>query len=371
MRIVSIFNIAFAPTLVRRSFVIALIVGTVLNLINQWQALFGLAELNVIQMLLTYCVPYTVSTVSCLCEKMSQQSLDDEDPDEQIFVQYEPEQTTAEISKIFSLSSQVYQNASNVNKASRERSVYLHDVSELVGTAVIEFNDVSEAIKNSQESLMQIQASFDHVCSQVSILTDEIKVSHQASSELQQEIDMFLQEFSSISNLSVAISTTSEQTNLLALNAAIEAARAGQAGRGFAVVAEEVKSLANISKDNAVKINSTLARLNDSEELLRAKIEKVNQSAQSALQATGDGSSKVFDATSQTATSINALIDALTSISERAREEAQAIQEVAQHFDGIVSDAEKAINGSATNMRVGQDILSHIERLKSTLSLNS
>src|SRR5258707_15685593 len=46
----------------RRSLYIALIVGTVLNLINQGDALLGLASINWLKLILTYCVPYAVCT---------------------------------------------------------------------------------------------------------------------------------------------------------------------------------------------------------------------------------------------------------------------------------------------------------------------
>ena len=46
----------------RRSLAVALFVGTVLNVINQGDAIFGTASLNWLKLILTYCVPYAVST---------------------------------------------------------------------------------------------------------------------------------------------------------------------------------------------------------------------------------------------------------------------------------------------------------------------
>ncbi|NJE79683.1 methyl-accepting chemotaxis protein, partial [Thermococcus sp. GR4] len=87
-----------------------------------------------------------------------------------------------------------------------------------------------------------------------------------------------------IANITNVITGIAEQTNLLALNAAIEAARAGEAGKGFAVVAEEIRNLAEESKQAADDIRNIveqiMAKIDESVEVTGKSVETVAQSTE-------------------------------------------------------------------------------------------
>jgi hypothetical protein len=66
-----ILHYSFSDGIPFRSCCVALVVGTILNLINQGDALFGAMTINWTKVVLTYVVPYMVSTYGAVSYAMS------------------------------------------------------------------------------------------------------------------------------------------------------------------------------------------------------------------------------------------------------------------------------------------------------------
>ena len=105
-------------------------------------------------------------------------------------------------------------------------------------------NEISKKAVSLKESSLELQTGADQTRLTIKKGMDE-------ALEKAKEVDK-------IKTLSEVILQISAQTNLLALNAAIESARAGEAGKGFSVVAEEIRKLAENSKNTVKEIQDTL-----------------------------------------------------------------------------------------------------------------
>jgi methyl-accepting chemotaxis protein len=140
------------------------------------------------------------------------------------------------------------------------------------------------------------------------------------------------------------ITSIADQTNLLALNAAIEAARAGDAGRGFAVVAEEVRKLAeesrNASKSVAHLVTTLSKSAKDAISATEASVEIV-ENIKSMAQLTTEELNQALD-------EITSANEAIQSIAAVAQEQTaagaaitRAIEELNRSTDTISAKMEK------------------------------
>lgn len=122
-------------------------------------------------------------------------------------------------------------------------------------------NEVHEIVDDTQHFSHKVMESAVSGETAVQSIVNSVHDIDQSSQNAASLIQDFYDSTQKIGSIVDMIKQISEQTNLLALNAAIEAARAGENGRGFAVVAEEVRKLAEQSKDSTQSISSLISEI--------------------------------------------------------------------------------------------------------------
>ncbi len=111
------------------------------------------------------------------------------------------------------------------------------------------------------------------------------------------------------------INDIAAQTNLLSLNASIEAARAGEAGRGFAVVAEEIRKLADQSMRASSQINNIVKTI---KEKTKGTVASAKQ-AESIVGSQMDALVKTVNTFENINTHVGSLVNNLKNIAEGVR----------------------------------------------------
>jgi len=122
----------------------------------------------------------------------------------------------------------------------------------------------ADRASNASNSVFQESTRGRHeISNSVSTIRDARKHAITAS----EKMAALQQKSKKIQVIADVINDIATRTNLVALNAAVEAARAGESGRGFTVVAQEVRLLAQRTKEATVEIASMLREINDEADL--------------------------------------------------------------------------------------------------------
>lgn len=163
-----------------------------------------------------------------------------------------------------------------INKSTREDEIgsltnslselfEMLNVQSLVQSLKESIQSLNELANNLASSSEEINASTEEISSTIQEITSgAVKQNNLVSNILSSGNSLqnqFKQNSVSLKQTSKLIEGINNKINLLALNASIEAARAGEYGRGFAIVAENIRRLADESKESLDQSNTIIMDL--------------------------------------------------------------------------------------------------------------
>lgn len=273
---------------------------------------------------------------------------------------------------------QTNQNADKTLHTMEELASSMEEVS-ATATCVSESTvHAEESVGNVTKKAMDGTAFAEEIKNRARELQRMAKDSRESAGNMIKEFDRSLQssiddsrKIENINTLTADILSIASKTNLLALNASIEAARAGEAGKGFAVVAEEIRVLADNSKETAgniqeisVEVVEAVKRLaGDANSLIEFMKERILPDYE-LLEKSGEqylnDSVTVDDMMKDIREGMEEISETMQSVTESNNGIANNVQESAQSVVEVVSDTTTL----AENMK---EIISALEQVSGVI----
>ena len=262
------------------------------------------------------------------------------------------------LSESLNIAQNITNNAVKVNSASKTRLGEIQNIEQLVNTYINHSNQIQEMSTQSLDSAQLASKESDEVISLVEELFNLISNMSNTINEFSQITSELNEKNISITELVQANDKISMQTNLLAINAAIEASKAKEYGRGFAIVASEVKKLAAASKQSTLNIGSEIDIIKTMTNSVTKKNEDVQGLVSNSVEISKEAISKLKNLIVVASKNSKNSNDISCNVNEQLTSSDTIISKISH----LVEDTQKAIEGSQTNITLGETLVSNLNK---------
>lgn len=249
-------------------------------------------------------------------------------------------------------------------------------------------NNISKQMQQVVEANLQMGASASEVrkvseqgISYMEELTDKTNLTEEKTRTMVEKVDRLKESTSSIRRILDMLNGVTKQTNILSLNATIEAARAGAAGKGFMVVADEIRKLADQSRQSIDvvaqitetiqnEIDETVEVLSEAYPIFKEQISSVKEADQifKDVQANMNSFIQQLDAVTESVQQLDqsqqTLSEAMSSVSAVSQQSSATSEEVASLTTEQLGVSEGLVNLAERLEKLSNDLMTILSRFK-------
>ncbi|MES2663357.1 MAG: methyl-accepting chemotaxis protein [Pseudomonadota bacterium] len=269
---------------------------------------------------------------------------------------------SSNLNNIVNTSSEIFnQNSNQLTSQSeniRSVAISIQKMVSNIAEVSASTNTAADLSQNTKNLMTESNQKIIHAVNQVNELMTQLK-------DVKKELDQLAQGTVTIGSTMEMIKSIADQTNLLALNAAIEAARAGEQGRGFAVVADEVRSLAQRSRDATNEINGVVENLQNASKKVVELMGISQQKSEDTIKA-------VFDTQillNKTNESTNHISDLNSRVAVSIEQQHAVSENIKQNMEFINQANEGIQERAAESSKLSAEVLNMANNLQASANL--
>ena len=234
--------------------------------------------------------------------------------------------------EILATTTQVASGAAETASAVSETTATVEEVKQTAQVASQKARSVSDSAQKATQTSQAGRKSVEETAQGMQRIQEQME-------SIAESIVRLSEQSQAIGEIIATVNDLAEQSNLLAVNAAIEANKAGEQGKGFAVVAQEVKSLAEQSKQATAQVRTILGDIQKATGTAVLATEQGNKAVQAGVKQTAE-----------TGEAIRLLADSVTDAAQAATQIAASSQQQMVGMDQVALAMENIKQASVQNV---------------------